>query len=101
MISVSVRAIAEDALVMIYRKGMKLTASLLSSENASGSSSRSRCRAEPTPYHPVRKNRAWLQLNTHGMARRSPKERLPVLRAGLDPILLDSMTSMGVACEKN
>src|SRR6056297_2713516 len=101
MISVSVSAIAEDTLVMIYRNGIKFTASSLRSAKALGFSFCSFSRAYPTPYHPVRKNLAWLQLKTQGIALRSPNDRFPVRLAGREPMLLDSITSIGVAWEKN
>ena len=40
----------------------------------------------PAPYQPGTLKRAWLQLNTHGIARRSLMVRRPVRRAGREPI---------------
>mgnify|MGYP000656351872 CR=1 FL=1 len=55
-------------------------------------------RVLPTPYQLLICILDWVQLNTQGMALRSSSVRFPLLLAGRDPILLDSITSMGVAC---
>ena len=66
-----------------------------------GCSFASSCSALPAPYHAGRKNRDWDQLKTQGIARRSAQLAAPVRRAGREPIVLRSTTSIGVAWRKN
>src|SRR6266850_1676283 len=54
----------------------------------------------PTPYQPGSMTRAWAQLNTHGIARRSSMRCELVRDAGRDPILSSEISSKGVICRK-
>ncbi len=56
--------------------------------------------APPKPYQPGSITRAWDQLNTHGMARRSSIFGEAVREAGRLPILSSAISGRGVDWRK-
>src|SRR5437660_11105926 len=59
--------------------------------------SRNVARPVPNPYHPGMKWRFCVQANTQGMARRSASVRMPVRRAGREPMFRSAISSTGLA----
>jgi hypothetical protein len=56
--------------------------------------------ALPTPYQPGSISRHWLQLNTHGIARRSSMRVDAVREAGRLPMLSCAISAIGVDARK-
>ena len=73
-------------------------ASSISRNRAGSANERSAC---PTPYQPGNMTRAWAQLNTQGMARRSSIRSELVRDAGREPIFRSAISLSGVICRKN
>jgi hypothetical protein len=56
--------------------------------------------AAPKPYQPGSMSRHWLQLNTHGIARRSSIRSLAPRDAGRLPMLSSAISAIGVEARK-
>src|SRR6267378_6715589 len=56
--------------------------------------------AVPKPYHPGSIRRHWLQLNTHGIARRSSIDCELFRDAGRLPIFRSAISAIGVEARK-
>ena len=57
-------------------------------------------KAAPAPYHPGNRMRHWLQLNTHGIARRSSMRSDAVREAGRLPTVIELISRTGVMARK-
>ena len=55
--------------------------------------------ASPTPSHPGRLNRVWVQAKIQGMARSDVSAAVFLRRAGREPMLSSPSSSTGVACD--
>ena len=60
-----------------------------------------RSNAVPAPYQPGSISRAWLQENTHGIARRSSIRAELVRDAGRLPMFSSASSATGVTARKN